>query len=151
MPTPPFVLSPSEGEVFDAGPFHIVSRVQGGESKGLFEMYDLSLGVATVDYHVHMKMDETIFVLEGQIEFNVVGKKYLRPAGSVAFIPRGLHHGFSNLGPARARVLITFTPSNSQEEYFRALAKMFAAPSLDKAALAALQQKYDQVLIPPGT
>jgi quercetin dioxygenase-like cupin family protein len=151
MPTPPFVLSPTEGEIFDAGPFHIVSRVQGGESKGLFEMYELALGPATVDYHIHRKMDETIFILEGSIEFNVAGTKFLRPAGSVAFIPRGVHHGFSNLGPGRARVLLTFTPSTGQNEYFRALAKLFAAPSLDKPALQALQLRYDQELIPPGT
>jgi mannose-6-phosphate isomerase-like protein (cupin superfamily) len=151
MPTPPFVLSPSEGEVFEAGPFHIVSRVVGDESKGLFELYELSLGPATIDYHVHHKMDETLCVVEGSIEFNVAGTKFLRPAGSVAFVPRGVHHGFANLGPGRARVLITFTPSAKQHEYFRALAKLFAAPSLDTAALQALQRQYDQELIPPGT
>ena len=64
-----------------------------------------------VDYHVHRTMDETIYVVEGEIEFAVVGETYLRPAGSVAFIPRGHHHGFRNRGPARARVLILFTPS----------------------------------------
>src|SRR5262245_43208343 len=95
------VLSPSEGEKFAAGPFDIISRVSGEQSGHAFEMYDLALGPATVDYHVHMKMDETIFVLEGEIEFNVAGEKFLRPPGSVAFIPRGIHHGFTNPGPGR--------------------------------------------------
>ncbi|MFO0822272.1 MAG: cupin domain-containing protein [Gemmataceae bacterium] len=49
---------------------------------------------ATIDYHVHMHMDETLVVLEGEIEFNVNGTKFLRKAGSVAFVPRGVHHGF---------------------------------------------------------
>ncbi len=151
MPTTPLVLSPTEGETFNAGPFHIVSRVQGGQSAGLFEMYDFTLGPATVDYHVHRTMDETLYVVAGEIEFNVAGKKVLRPAGSVAFVPRGVHHGFRNPGPGRARVLITFTPSRSQNEYFRELEKLFAAPALDKAALAALQKRYDQELIEPGT
>ncbi len=62
-------------------------------------MYETSAGPATIDYHIHRRMDETIYVVEGEIEFTIAGEKFLRPAGSVAFIQRGLHHGFSNLGP----------------------------------------------------
>lgn len=54
-----------------------------------------------------------------------------------------------NRGPARARVLILFSPSGDQHEYFRELERLFAAPSLDAAALQALQKQYDQELIPP--
>jgi mannose-6-phosphate isomerase-like protein (cupin superfamily) len=151
MPSTPFVLGPTEGETYDIGPLHIVARVLQSQSGGLFELYDLTLGPATIDYHVHHKMDETLCVIEGQIEFNVQGKKFLRPAGSVAFVPRGLHHGFTNLGPAKARVLITFTPPTGQHEYFRQLEKLFAGGNPDPAAVAALQKKYDQELIPPGT
>ena len=61
--------------------------------------------------------------------------------------PRGVHHGFSNRGPARARVLIVFNPSGNQQEYFRELERLFAAPTLDTAALQALQKRYDQELI----
>lgn len=151
MASNPFVLRPDEGEVYDIGPFHIVARVLQNQSGGLFELFDLSLGAATIDYHVHRKMDETLCVVEGQIEFNVQGTKFLRPAGSVAFVPRGIHHGFTNPGPARARVLITFTPPTGQHEYFRQLQKLFQAATPDPDAVAALQRKYDQELIPPGT
>lgn len=145
-----FVLSANEGETFHAGPFDIVSRVQGGQSNGLFELYELTLGPGgVVDYHVHNTMDETITVLEGQVEFNVAGKKYARPPGAVGFVPRGIHHGFANAGTGKARVLLLFTPARLQHEYFRALVKLFAAPTLDTAALQAMQQKYDQVLIKP--
>jgi mannose-6-phosphate isomerase-like protein (cupin superfamily) len=144
------ILGPAEGEKYAAGPFAITARVLGSQSNDAFELYELGLGVATVDYHVHRTMDETITVLEGQIEFFVAGKKFLRPAGSVAYIPKGVHHGFSNLGPARARVLLLFTPSRNQHEYFRVLERLFAAPTLDEAALRAAQKRYDQELIPPG-
>jgi quercetin dioxygenase-like cupin family protein len=146
-----FVLSPEEGEVYNAGPFRIVARVLGAQSGQAFELYELSLGPATVDYHVHHKMDETIAVVEGTIEFNVAGEKFPRPVGSVAFVPRGIHHGFANPGPGRATVLITFSPSGVQHEYFRQLEKLFAAPKVDTAALQTLQKKYDQELVPVGT
>lgn len=142
-----FAVSPNEGETFLAGPFRIVSRIQGSQSGGALEVYELTLGPATIDYHVHNNMDETLCVVKGEIEFNLAGKKVLKPAGSVAFAPRGVHHGFKNLGPGEATVLIFFNPSQSQHEYFRQLEKLFAAPSLDVDALHALQKQYDQQLI----
>lgn len=147
--TQPSVLLPTEGDKYQAGPFEITARVLGSQSGGAIELYELALGAATVDYHVHHQMDETIVVLEGEIEFVVDGKTFRRPAGSVAFIPRGLHHGFSNRGPQRARVLIHFNPSGDQHEYFRELERLFASPALDTAALAALQKQYDQELVSP--
>lgn len=151
MSASPVIVSPTEGETYAIGPFRIVARVLGGQTNGTFELYGLTLNAgATIDYHVHNKMDETLCVVDGTVEFIVEGKKFLRPAGSVAFIPRGLHHGFTNAGQGPAKVLIFFSPSGSQHEYFRALEKLFAAPALDTAAVQALQKKYDQELVPLG-
>ncbi|MBA4187200.1 MAG: hypothetical protein C0467_04195 [Planctomycetaceae bacterium] len=143
------ILSATDGEQYVAGPFSITARVIGPQNGGTFEMYELTMGTATIDYHVHHTLDETLYVAEGEIEFFVDGKKFLRRAGSVAFVPRGLHHGFSNPGPGRARVLVLFTPSGNQHEYFRELERLFAAPTLDVAALQVLQKRYDQELVPP--
>lgn len=145
----PSVLLPTEGEVFRAGPFTITARVLGPQTDGAFELYELSLGPATIDYHVHRNMDETLTVLEGEIEFNVAGEKLLRPAGSVAFVPRGVHHGFTNRGPSQARVLILFTPSGNQHLYFRELERLFAAPTLDVSLLQTFQKQFDQELVSP--
>ncbi len=143
----PFVLSPDEAEVFTVGPFRIVSRVLPDQSQGAWELYELTMGPATIDYHVHRTMDETLYLVEGEIKFVVAGETFHRPAGSVAFIPRGVHHGFTNPGPDRSRVLILFSPSGSQDEYFRKLQKLFAAPSLAVGALQALRRQYDQELV----
>jgi quercetin dioxygenase-like cupin family protein len=124
----PFVLSPTEGERFDAGPFAIRARALSNQTGGSFELHELAMGPATIDYHVHRKMDETLYVLEGEIEFIVSGEKFTRPAGSVAFVPRGAHHGFTNHGPARARVLLLFSPAGNQHEYFAAWRASSARP-----------------------
>jgi len=148
LPANSSILSPGEGEKFVAGPFTLFTRVAGSQTGGVLELYEIALGAATIDYHVHHQMDETLCVVEGSIEFIVAGEKFLRPAGSVAFVPRGIHHGFTNHGPGRARLLIVFNPARNQHLYFRELQRLFAAPSLDTAALAALQKKYDQELVP---
>ena len=144
----PSVLSPSEGEKYHAGPFDITARVLGAQSGGAFELYELAMGQATIDYHVHRRMDETLTVVEGEIEFFVDGKKFLRPAGSTAFVPRGVHHGFSNLGPARARVLILFTPGAPREAYFEGLVEFAAGrlkPSHDE--LEAFFEEHDNIYV----
>ena len=143
-----FVASPDEGEVFIIGNLKIVARVTGNQSAGGIELYDLMMGPFTIDYHVHDTMDETLCVIEGQIEFIVAGQKFVRGAGSVAHVPRGVHHGFSNLGPGSARVLALFNPAGNQSDYFRQLEKLAAAPNPDMAAIQALQKQYDQVLVP---
>lgn len=148
LPSVPTLLSPDEGVQFSIGPFAISGRVLGTQSGGAFELYELTLGAATIDYHIHRNMDETICVIAGEIEFTVAGQKFARPAGSVAFIPRGVHHGFTNHGPAEATVLILFTPGGNQDEYFRELERLFSAPSLDPEALQALQKGFDQELVP---
>jgi quercetin dioxygenase-like cupin family protein len=145
--TQPLVLSPTEGEKFEAGPLAFRVRVLSDQTGGSFELHELAMGPATIDYHIHRRMDETLYVVEGDIEFIVSGEKFMRPAGSVAFVPRGVHHGFTNHGPARARVLIHFSPSGNQHEYFRGLERLFAAPELDAAALQSLQKQYDQELV----
>jgi len=144
----PLVASPDEGESFSIGELRIVSRVQGGQSGNGLELYELVLGRFVIDYHVHHNMDETLCVIEGQVEFIIAGTRYQKPAGSVVFVPRGVHHGFTNHGPSRARVFVLFTPAGSQHEYFRKLEKLAAAPSLDKHALQQLQKQYDQELVP---
>lgn len=143
------VLSSDEGEVFTIGAMKIVSRVVGTQSEDALELYDLIIsGPFTIDYHVHMTMDETLCVTEGEIEFIVDGNTFLRKAGSVAHVPRGVHHGFSNLGPGPARVLALFNPAGHQSDYFRELEKLVAVPTPDMAAIHALQQRYDQELMP---
>jgi mannose-6-phosphate isomerase-like protein (cupin superfamily) len=143
------VIGPDEGERFQVGPLAIRTLVPGPVTGGAFEMHEIALGVATVDYHVHDCMDETIHVAEGEIEFVVAGESFLKQAGSVVFIPRGIHHGFSNRGPAQAKVVIVFSPSGDQHLYFRALEDALAAGYA--SAIPELQAKFDQVLIPPGT
>jgi len=143
-----FVASADEGETFTIGALKIVSRVVGAQSGDTIELYDLIMGPFTIDYHVHHTMDETLCVIEGEIEFIVAGEKFLRKAGSVAHVPRGVYHGFSNLGPGSARVLALFNPAGHQSDYFRALEKLAAAPNPDMAAIKALQKQYDQELVP---
>jgi quercetin dioxygenase-like cupin family protein len=147
----PSILSSEQGEKFVFDPFTITTRVTSDQTGGRFEMYHLVLGIGkTVDYHIHRIMDETLCVIAGEVEFTVSGEKYRRSLGSVAFVPHGVHHGFTNVGSAPAEVIIVFSPTTGQDNFFRKLEQAVAAPG-NGAAVTALQKEYDQELIPPGT
>jgi len=143
----PAALTAHDGEVFDAGPFHLVTRVTGEQTGGAFELYDLLFAPGTVDYHIHRKMDETILVIEGEVEFLLAGKSYKRTAGSAIFAPRGIHHGFINHGPGPVRVMLIFNPASSQDAFFRELVRIFKNGPPNPEELKAAQVKFDQELV----
>ncbi len=86
-PARPLSWRPNRERSFGPAPFHIVARVSGEQAEGAFELYDLALGPATIDYHVHEKMDETLCVVEGAIEFNIAGQISLRAGRLGGFCP----------------------------------------------------------------
>lgn len=60
--------------------------------------------------HVHLRDDESFFVIEGSIDL-ALGRETKRVGpGSFAFVPRGLRHAFKNNSGAPARMLIWTAP-----------------------------------------
>lgn len=65
-------------------------------------------------YHIHPNTEESIFVIEGEIEFRLGDKKFRATAGDCALANRGIGHGLENVGDTAAR-LITMYPSPAPE------------------------------------
>jgi quercetin dioxygenase-like cupin family protein len=59
--------------------------------------------------HVHGREDETLFVIEGAIDYTVDGTRGTVTAGQAAFLPRGLAHQFTVVSE-RAHFLVIITP-----------------------------------------
>ena len=83
--------------------------------------------------HVHEAMDHLFYVLEGELTISVDGVTHVAGAGAVAFLPRGLVHGFGNLTPNPARLLEINLPGF---EAIPALAELFATGNSNPAASA---------------
>jgi quercetin dioxygenase-like cupin family protein len=58
----------------------------------------------------HHGFDETFYVLEGELTFQLEDEIFTRKVGELAFAPRNVPHTFANLSGADARTLIVFTP-----------------------------------------
>ncbi len=64
--------------------------------------------------HQH-EFDETFYVIEGELTFQLGDQLFRAEAGQVAFAPRGASLTFANLSEGRARYLIVCTPAGFKE------------------------------------
>ena len=65
--------------------------------------------------HVYHREDEAFHVLEGDIEMLDGLRTFVAGAGSFVFLPRGVVHGFKNVGAETIRMLITATPAGLEK------------------------------------
>jgi quercetin dioxygenase-like cupin family protein len=69
----------------------------------------------------HHDFDETFYVLEGELTFQLEDEHFTRGPGELAFAPRNVPHTHANLSGAAARTLIVCTPAGF-ERYFDRIA-----------------------------
>ncbi len=69
---------------------------------------------ASSAYHIHPNTEESIFVIEGEIEFRLGPNRFRATSGDCVLANRGIGHGLQNVGDSTAR-LITMYPNPSPE------------------------------------
>jgi quercetin dioxygenase-like cupin family protein len=84
--------------------------------------------------HVHSREDETMVVLEGEVELDEATSRLLTP-GDAGRVARGVRHRFANRVDGPARVLFVCTPGGL-ERFFREA----AAATTDAEAAAAAER-----------
>jgi quercetin dioxygenase-like cupin family protein len=60
--------------------------------------------------HRHHREDESVYVLDGELQFTIDGDHITGPAGTFVHIPREATHAWTNRGPTPARLLTIYTP-----------------------------------------
>jgi quercetin dioxygenase-like cupin family protein len=93
-------------------------RMAGGDSNGSIGVVEERAvrGYATPP-HVHGREDETLFVIDGEVEYTVDGTPGVAATGDAVFLPRGLAHHFRVVS-AEAHFLVIITPGGF-EEFFQ--------------------------------
>ncbi len=67
----------------------------------------------------HHDFDETFYVLEGELTFQLRDEIFTRRAGELAFARRGVPHTYANLSGAPARALLVITPAGFERHFDR--------------------------------
>ena len=78
--------------------------------------------------------DETFYVLEGELTFQLGDERFTRRAGELAFAPRGVAHTYANLSGAPARVLLVITPAGFERYFDRIAARITGTESPPEAS-----------------
>lgn len=89
-------------------------KATSSDTGGQFCLVEIRENEGETPLHVHHHEDETFWVLEGEIEFEVGGERIEARAGTMLFGPRGIPHRYTvTRGPART--LFLFTPGGFEE------------------------------------
>lgn len=108
--------------------------------------------------HVHHAEEEAFYVLDGRFTFHVGAETLPAPAGTLAFLPRGIAHSFV-CHEETGRLLCLLAPGGAEQE-FRDVGQPAGALTLgpmpeeepDPALLAQMAAKYHYEIVgpPPG-
>ena len=106
--------------------------------------------------HVHSREEESFFILEGEITFQVGIDQIVAKAGTFANMPVGSLHSFKNDSDEVARMIITVAPAGLERMFFEvgqpaALGEQAPPPSqAEIEKLLAVAPKYGVEIKVPG-
>jgi quercetin dioxygenase-like cupin family protein len=111
--TPPL----NNGKSVLLGNSTIIFRVAGQDTAGAYSVFEYMMAPGDgAPLHIHHNEEESFFILEGAITFQLGDDKTRATPGTFITIPRGLRHAFVNAEDEFARALIILTPAGL--EYF---------------------------------
>jgi uncharacterized RmlC-like cupin family protein len=92
---------------------------------------------------VHERLEETWYVLDGELDFRLGEEIFSAPSGACVFVPPQVPHAFANRSQEPAKFLLMMSPP-THDRYFVELAEILARTGPpDSEAIAALRAKYD--------
>jgi quercetin dioxygenase-like cupin family protein len=89
--------------------------------------------------HIHHECSESLFVIQGELRFELGAATADVAAGAYVFVPRGVPHTYTNIGDTDGRILFWFTPAARMAGYFVELA---AADHLDGRKLDEIAKSH---------
>ena len=87
----------------------LLSGAETGNQFALLE--NTSAGVSQTPVHIHADDDETLYMVEGEMEAVIAGQRHVIQAGETVFLPRGVPHQLMNASGRPTRYLLLCTPA----------------------------------------
>ena len=117
--TPTTVRKPTEGRTIGIVGDIYRFLATGNETNGRYTMFEaVVLPGGGPPPHIHTREDETFYVLEGEITFQMGDERLVAGPGTFVNMPIGNAHSFRNETEETARMLISLMPSGLEEYFF---------------------------------
>jgi mannose-6-phosphate isomerase-like protein (cupin superfamily) len=96
----------------------VAYKIASCKTAGAYSLFEVETPPGSgVPPHVQHREDEAFFVLEGEYEFLVEGRRIDAGAGSLTYVPKGNLHAHKNVGKGSGRMLVSQTPGGSHEGF----------------------------------
>ncbi len=135
------VIPPGSGQDYPWSLDHVFVKVPDAVTEGRVTLVEDTLKPGfLLSRHVHKKMVEIFYMLDGEVEFRFDDETVTVTTGTTVIVPALLWHEVAS--DAGAKLLTIFTPGG----FDRCLAAMVKLPpehANDAAAIAELEERFD--------
>ena len=115
----PIIRKPDEGRTIAVVGDLYRFLATGDETDGKYAMFEAIVPPGGgPPPHVHSREEETFFILEGEITFQVGEERIVATAGTFANMPVGGLHSFKNATDKTARMIISVAPAGLEKMFF---------------------------------
>jgi quercetin dioxygenase-like cupin family protein len=130
--------------MFNLGGIHI-RNIQKQDSIEIFEVMTRNEGLGP-GHHIHHKMEETFYIIEGSVLFTTNQHKQILEKGESFSVLRGTPHSWKT-AKENTKMLLIFTPAQNQLGYFAELEKLYQQGSSWEEAIPILAHNFDNTPI----
>ena len=131
------VVLPGEGHTLVVTGGRYTIKASSEDTDGAYTLIEMFLPPSSgPPPHLHAREEESFYILEGTLLFQVGYESLTAGAGAYVKAPRGVRHAFKNVGAAPARVLLLVTPAGLEkffEEIGQPVGETASAQTLEKA------------------
>jgi quercetin dioxygenase-like cupin family protein len=139
----PIVVPPGEGKKLMVIGQEILVRVGCADTAGELFVFDATSAPGSgVPPHIHLREDEMLQVLEGEMEVFLDGKTFVAKAGSVCFFPRNIPHGFKNMTNRPVQTRFVVSPGRNFEAFFNEFSALPAQQPPDMRKVTEIFDRY---------
>ena len=105
-------MTQSQPAEFDFVGVRMKVLISGNQTNNQFSLFEnTSAGVSQTPVHIHADDDETLYMLEGEMEAIIAGQGNFVQARKTVFLPRGVPHQLRNSSDRPTRYLLLCTPA----------------------------------------
>jgi mannose-6-phosphate isomerase-like protein (cupin superfamily) len=115
---------------------HFFLKVSGKDTDGQLCIYDSTRAKkGGPRLHLHHSQDEWFFVLEGEFTFHVGDETFFLKEGDSLFGPREVPHAFALTSEGEGKLMLTYQPAGSMEDFFKEARSMVNPTEEESKAL----------------